>query len=300
MIEFIAAYAKKRVAMSDEPARLFAWCFRSALTGYSTTAVLSQLMKEPIPQPAQFVRELSKLFTFIMGSWQESMQWSKDASFNVNLYDAETSYDGLREFLPFETIEQYGDKGLAILSAAIDTFAKFGFTDATMDDVAAMASVSKQTVYSRFKSKQQLYLELSATILERLNELSQEASEKVNVSSPTFISELSYSLFDLINHPWMRKFFRVVIAESYDFPEQANIALLHLYRHGSKQMITFLDGQAFNYVISKESLSICMNGVLATFMLLRRIYQVTRVPPIDENKLLTCLSATLTLSRADQ
>ena len=121
------------------------------------------------------------------------------------------------EFLPFETIEQYGDKGLAILSAAIDTFAKFGFTDATMDDVAAMASVSKQTVYSRFKSKQQLYLELSATILERLNELSQEASEKVNVSSPTFISELSYSLFDLINHPWMRKFFRVVIAESYDF-----------------------------------------------------------------------------------
>ena len=45
-----------------------------------------------------------------------------------------------------------------ILEAARKTFAKKGFHDATVDDVAAAAGVAKGTVYLYYRSKQDVYL----------------------------------------------------------------------------------------------------------------------------------------------
>lgn len=43
-----------------------------------------------------------------------------------------------------------------ILSAAIDTFARYGFRRTTMGDVAAAAGLSRQTLYAAFASKEDL------------------------------------------------------------------------------------------------------------------------------------------------
>lgn len=49
------------------------------------------------------------------------------------------------------------EKTAAILSAAIDLFLELGFDGTSMDEVAKRAQVSKQTVYSHFSSKEQLF-----------------------------------------------------------------------------------------------------------------------------------------------
>lgn len=49
------------------------------------------------------------------------------------------------------------EKTNAILNAAIDLFLEQGFDGTSMDEVARRAGVSKQTVYSHFSSKEQLF-----------------------------------------------------------------------------------------------------------------------------------------------
>lgn len=50
-----------------------------------------------------------------------------------------------------------GAKNLAILEAAVALFLEYGFDGTSMDAVAKSAGVSKQTVYSHFESKEQLF-----------------------------------------------------------------------------------------------------------------------------------------------
>ncbi|SHH41066.1 TetR/AcrR family transcriptional regulator [Massilia sp. CF038] len=50
-------------------------------------------------------------------------------------------------------------KRLAILEAAADQFRRFGFEATSMDKIAAMAGVSKRTVYNHFPSKDELFAE---------------------------------------------------------------------------------------------------------------------------------------------
>ena len=51
-------------------------------------------------------------------------------------------------------------KRAAILDAARDLFLQRGYGGTSMDDVAARAAVSKQTVYKNFADKQRLFIEV--------------------------------------------------------------------------------------------------------------------------------------------
>jgi TetR/AcrR family transcriptional repressor of mexJK operon len=48
-------------------------------------------------------------------------------------------------------------KRKAILQAAMSVFLKSGFLGASMDEIAALAQVSKQTVYKQFSNKESLF-----------------------------------------------------------------------------------------------------------------------------------------------
>ncbi|WP_030040457.1 TetR/AcrR family transcriptional regulator, partial [Streptomyces resistomycificus] len=48
-------------------------------------------------------------------------------------------------------------KRQAILEAATEVFLNKGYLGTSMDEVAALASVSKQTVYKNFTDKQRLF-----------------------------------------------------------------------------------------------------------------------------------------------
>src|SRR3954454_6652884 len=51
-------------------------------------------------------------------------------------------------------------KGRAILEAAKETFLRKGYLGTTMDEIAAGAAVSKQTVYKHFSDKEGLFTEI--------------------------------------------------------------------------------------------------------------------------------------------
>src|SRR4051794_11294122 len=57
-------------------------------------------------------------------------------------------------------------KRSAILAAATESFLTHGYTRTTLDDVAAAAGVSKQTVYSHFTDKETLFLAVLTAVRE--------------------------------------------------------------------------------------------------------------------------------------
>jgi AcrR family transcriptional regulator len=57
-------------------------------------------------------------------------------------------------------IRQQAAKREAILEAALGEFLADGFTDTSVDRIAAAAGVSKQTIYNHFGDKKQLFIEV--------------------------------------------------------------------------------------------------------------------------------------------
>ncbi|MEL6893905.1 MAG: helix-turn-helix domain-containing protein [Actinomycetota bacterium] len=65
----------------------------------------------------------------------------------------------------------------AILDAAITMFERHGFTEVTMEQIAAAASVSRRTAYRRFRSKDDILLELPRRWLGAFDEFVAEHRE---------------------------------------------------------------------------------------------------------------------------
>ena len=112
-------------------------------------------------------------------------------------------------------------KRRAILAAATEAFLKAGFLGASMDEVAAASSVSKQTIYKHFGSKEALFVAV-------VTSLTNAASDLVHgdVPEPEAVDDVAAYLRDyglrqlnVVLTPRLLQLRRMVIGESSRFPE---------------------------------------------------------------------------------
>jgi TetR/AcrR family transcriptional repressor of mexJK operon len=110
----------------------------------------------------------------------------------------------------------------AMIQAATEVFLQHGYLGATTDEVAARASVSKQTLYKHFADKQHLFAEI---ILDTTVQLVDGLSDAV-ASTLQDAQDVRKALRDLADG-WLRgllqpdvlRLRRLVIAEADRFPE---------------------------------------------------------------------------------
>lgn len=109
----------------------------------------------------------------------------------------------------------------AILDAAAELFLRKGFLGTSMDEVAALAAVSKQTVYKQFASKEALFLGI-------VESMTGAGSDRVQVEMPDPVdlaqvaSELrghAQRLMTVALSPELLQLRRLVIGEAGRFPE---------------------------------------------------------------------------------
>jgi AcrR family transcriptional regulator len=65
-----------------------------------------------------------------------------------------------------------------LVDVARQLFAKQGFESTTMNDIAALSSKGRRTLYTYFKSKEEVYYAVIQTELERLSERMEEVANK--------------------------------------------------------------------------------------------------------------------------
>jgi TetR/AcrR family transcriptional repressor of mexJK operon len=112
-------------------------------------------------------------------------------------------------------------KRQAILSAAETLFLEHGYLGTTMDQIAALAVVSKQTVYKHFADKERLFIEIVTTTVTEISDpvadevLALQQSESVEED----LRRLASTLLTRVMQPRLLALRRLVIGESGRFPE---------------------------------------------------------------------------------
>ena len=116
-----------------------------------------------------------------------------------------------------------------ILEAAFQVFGPRGLHQATLDDVAKTAGITKGTIYLYFPSKADLF---SAMLKSRVNDImpAVKAPEDDQSASTTRqrLSTLAHQLYRFFRSRAWLAMYRSVVSEATQFPEAAAL----LYREG--------------------------------------------------------------------
>lgn len=112
-------------------------------------------------------------------------------------------------------------KRRAILEAAATVFLRNGYLGTSMDEIAAGAGVSKQTIYKHFADKNKLFVEI---VIKTVNEISDPVYEEVlNIADSGDIEadlrDLARRQLARVMQPRLLELRRLVIGEANRFPE---------------------------------------------------------------------------------
>ena len=98
-----------------------------------------------------------------------------------------------------------------ILAAAFELFARRGFDEVTMTDIAAAAGVARATVFNHFRSKHALVVAITASILNQYRDLLDGALADETTPTSTLLRDLFEAMGKGIESE--RHFFRGVFRE---------------------------------------------------------------------------------------
>ncbi|MFI3186180.1 MAG: TetR/AcrR family transcriptional regulator [Methylococcaceae bacterium] len=134
------------------------------------------------------------------------------------------------------TTEPIDSKYIAILSGASRMFLAHGYRNVSMDKIAQAAPVSKATLYKHFDSKNDLLAAVISELCESLLQtLTQVTVESDDVESN--LTKIAASAVELIYTEDALAIYRLVIAESPDFPELGQL----FYQSGPQAVLTQLE-----------------------------------------------------------
>jgi TetR/AcrR family transcriptional regulator, mexJK operon transcriptional repressor len=126
-------------------------------------------------------------------------------------------------------------KRQAIMDAATAAFLQHGYIGTSMDEIAARAAVSKQTVYKHFADKQRLFTDIIlATSDQVVGEIVQTAMGAVQDTDDVEkdLANLARELIAAICDPRVLRLRRLVIGEADRFPELGRTYWEHGFERG--------------------------------------------------------------------
>jgi TetR/AcrR family transcriptional regulator, mexJK operon transcriptional repressor len=112
-------------------------------------------------------------------------------------------------------------KHRAILEAATTAFLRNGYRGTSMDEIAALAAVSKQTVYKHFADKERLFSEIVTTAVDRAADPVQDDVLALCHSADleADLRALARRQLAMVMQPELLRLRRLVIGEAGRFPE---------------------------------------------------------------------------------
>jgi AcrR family transcriptional regulator len=111
-------------------------------------------------------------------------------------------------------------KRRAILAAATTLFLDKGYDGTSVDEIAALAEVSKRTVYQHFGNKEQLFTEIILATTTQVDEVVQlvAATLDVSVDLDKDLRDLARQFLITLMQPELLQLRRLVISDAHRFP----------------------------------------------------------------------------------
>lgn len=114
--------------------------------------------------------------------------------------------------------------GGAIRGAAASLFLEKGYAGTSMDDIAAAAQVSKQTIYTHFTSKENLFADLVLGNAERVEEFVRTMASTLEAAGDDVeagLRQVARDYLRVVTRPEVLQLRRLVLGEAGRFPELA-------------------------------------------------------------------------------
>src|SRR5436190_17438294 len=129
-------------------------------------------------------------------------------------------------------------KRAAILAAATEVFLAKGYPGTSMDEIAARAAVSKQTVYKHFADKERLFTEIVVGTVDKISDPVYEEVLDLNESGDVEadLRGLARRQLAMVMQPRLLALRRLVIGEANRFPELGRT----FYERGPERTIAAL------------------------------------------------------------
>jgi TetR/AcrR family transcriptional repressor of mexJK operon len=132
----------------------------------------------------------------------------------------------LRPPEPEDSAARAARKRAQIQRSAVGPFLRHGYAGASIDDIAAAARISKQTLYKHFASKEELFLAIiHGTVGEVLDELFHRIDARLHGTADLEqdLLALASRYIRLIMRPELLALRRLVIGEAGRFPEIGDV-----------------------------------------------------------------------------
>ena len=111
-------------------------------------------------------------------------------------------------------------KRQAIVDAATTVFLSKGYSGTSMDEIAALAAVSKQTVYKHFANKERLFAEIVRAATDQVDRVIQlVADAPITGDLSADLGRLARELLTTLMRPQLIRLRRLLIANADRFPE---------------------------------------------------------------------------------
>ena len=144
----------------------------------------------------------------------------------------------------------------AIVAAAAELFLEHGFGDVSMDTIAAMAGVSKRTVYSHFENKAKLFEGIISDVCAVGDFVGRDFDEDVSVPTGPpehVLTQLGLDFVGFVTSSESVALNRLVMAEGSKFPELGKT----FYNYGpgrlSQKLAEYLEDQTAKGVLRVEN-----------------------------------------------
>lgn len=107
-----------------------------------------------------------------------------------------------------------------ILEATAALFLEKGYGKTNTSEIARRARTSKQTLYSLFPTKADLFAGVIGSHVDRLFSRHVEFIESIAAPEQT-LNEMGYMLLSMFSGPQFLALYRIVVAEAHNFPDLA-------------------------------------------------------------------------------
>jgi AcrR family transcriptional regulator len=186
-----------------------------------------------------------------------------------------------------ETSDRARDKREQIMQGALRTFLSNGYS-ASMDAIAAESGVAKQTLYSYFGAKEELFSALMDRLLEHFVDAGM-TPELRSLPTQSFLRKLAQITLSQMDDWEYVSLMRLVIGESARFPELSELYLSRLVSPGIAKLAQYIrenDELAFG---DPEAVARIMHGSLINFIIAQEILGGKHTMPMSRERLINSL-----------
>ena len=196
------------------------------------------------------------------------------------------------------------DKATKILAGAMEVFTTRGYSAASMDRIAAVAGVSKSTLYSHFQDKERLFIAVIQQLTLNNHEMIFSLLTNPDLQDPpeivlrqigtTVLKELSE------NRP-LPTLMRLIIGESERFPELAQTFVREIQKPLLEQLTLYFASQPQLKLPDPMVAARMFSGSLVHYIIVQEILQGKEIVPMERDRMIDGLvSLITTVDRSDR